>query len=70
MFGDEKLLSVLVTGPLFAPRRLTYDTPACDPPIGGIRIARLATVGPVLVLENKATFDSAWRALRSAPAPG
>ena len=37
---------------------------ACEPPVGGIRVARLAAAGPILVVENKATFDSAWRGLR------
>lgn len=70
IFGDEKVLSSLLAGPLFAPGRLTYDTLGCDAPVGSIRIACLTTSGPVLVLENKATFDSAWRALHAASQPG
>lgn len=64
IFDDEKVLASLTGTALFEPRRLTLGMLACEPPVGGVRIARLADEGPVLVVENKAIFDSAWRALR------
>lgn len=43
---------------------------AARPPTGALRIAILHPAGPVLVVENRATFDSAWHALRPArPSP-
>ncbi|WP_431895972.1 hypothetical protein [Micromonospora haikouensis] len=69
IFGDEKRLAQLADGAIFAPGRLTLHDLACDAPAGHIRVARLATRGPVLVLENKSTFDSAWRALRAHAHP-
>jgi hypothetical protein len=69
IFDDEKQLARLTSGALFEPDRLTLHHLACDPPLGGLRIARLASRGPVLVLENKSTFDSAWRALRTSANP-
>ena len=65
IFGDEKKLAILATGTMFAPGHLTLDTLSCDAPLGSLRIAKLASQGPVLVLENKSTFDSAWRALKA-----
>ncbi|BEL12857.1 hypothetical protein Q0Z83_110480 [Actinoplanes sichuanensis] len=65
IFGDEKRLAHLTDGALFAPGRLTLQDLACDAPAGHLRVARFASTGPVLVVENKATFDSAWRALRA-----
>jgi hypothetical protein len=70
VLGDEKAFASLAAGPLFAAGRLTWDVLVCDPPVGGLRVARLGAAGPVLVIENKATFDSAWRALRAVPDPG
>ena len=70
IFDDEKHLAPLSGSVLFAPGRVTLELLACDPPLGGVRVARLAEVGPVLVLENKASFDSAWRALRNRAAAG
>ncbi len=70
VFGDEKLLASLTGTALFEPGRLTLATLACEPPVGGLRVARLAPAGPVLVMENKAAFDSAWRALRADAASG
>ncbi len=64
IFGDEKILAPLGGTVLFAPGRLTLSLLRCEAPIGGIRVARIADRGPVLVVENKAIFDSAWRALR------
>jgi hypothetical protein len=64
VFDDEKMLGSLAATALFDAGRLTLDLLACEPPVGGIRVARLAEVGPILVVENKATFDSAWRGLR------
>jgi hypothetical protein len=66
IFGDEKRLAHLTDGALFASGRLTLSDLACDAPVGHLRIARFAATGPVLVLENKATFDSAWRGLRAS----
>jgi hypothetical protein len=65
VFEDEKLLARLVGSVLFAPGRLTLDLLGCEPPLGGLRVARIAERGVVLVLENKAIFDSALRALRA-----
>lgn len=69
IFDEEKRLAQLTTGPLFVAGRLCLNALHCDAPMGGLRIARLASTGPVLVLENKSTFDSAWRALRSTATP-
>jgi hypothetical protein len=69
VFDDEKRLAALTTTSLFAPERLGLDTLHCDAPLGSLRIARILERGPVLVVENKSTFDSAWRALRAAPQP-
>jgi hypothetical protein len=55
---------------LFEPGRLTLAALACEPAVGGLRVARLSGEGPVLVMENKAAFDSAWRALRAVVASG
>ncbi|MFF5985402.1 hypothetical protein ACFY78_41905 [Streptomyces olindensis] len=66
IYNDEKRLTALTTGPLFAPGRLTLEHLACQAPTGALRIAILRPTGPVLVVENRATFDSAWHALRSA----
>lgn len=62
IFNDEKRLADLAGSAMFD-GRLTLDDLACDSPRGAIRIAVLKACGPVLVVENKATFDSAWRAL-------
>jgi hypothetical protein len=70
IFEDEKMLGSLHGTALFDPDRLTLDLLACEPPIGGLGIATLCNAGPVLVLENKATFDSTWRALRSTASTG
>ncbi|WP_435124084.1 hypothetical protein [Micromonospora tulbaghiae] len=69
IFGDEKRLAHLADGALFAPGRLTLEDLACDAPAGHLRVARFAPAGPVLVLENKSTFDSAWRAIRACAEP-
>ncbi len=63
IFEDEKMLGSLTGTVLFDEERLSLAMLACEAPVGGVRIARLADAGPVLVVENKATFDSAWRAL-------
>lgn len=70
IFEDEKMLWSLAGTALFDTGRLTLDLLACEAPVGGIRIARLAESGPVLIVENKATFDSAWRGLRRDVAAG
>lgn len=70
IFNDEKRLAHLTTTPLFAPDRMTLARLSCQAPIGALRIARLKASGPVLILENKSTFDSAWRSLRAADDPG
>jgi hypothetical protein len=67
IFDDEKRLARL--GALFHPSRLRPEDLYFDIPAGEIRIARLAEEGPVLVVENRSTFDSAWRALRPMAAP-
>lgn len=64
VFDDEKVLASLTGTALFEEGRLSLDLLACEAPVGGIRVARFADTGPVLVVENKATFDSGWRALR------
>lgn len=64
VFGDEKTLAALLGTVLCAPGRISLDLLVCEAPIGGVRLARFADTGPVLVVENKAMFDSAWRALR------
>ena len=70
IFEDEKLLAALTGTVLFNAGRLTLSLLACEAPVGGIRIARLADAGPILIVENKATFDSAWRGLRGDLAAG
>ncbi|WP_437312122.1 hypothetical protein [Sorangium sp. So ce388] len=70
IFDDEKMLASLAGTALFGAGRLTLDVLACEAPVGGIRVARVADAGPVLILENKATFDSAWRGLRASMAVG
>ena len=69
IFNDEKKLAQISSGPLFASGRVTLAQLACTEPHGAVNSARLARRGPVLVVENKATFDSAWRALASRPKP-
>lgn len=64
IFDDEKMLSSLAGTILFGTGRLSLDLLGCEAPVGGVRVARIADSGPVLVVENKAIFDSAWRALR------
>lgn len=64
VFDDEKALSSLEGTALFDAGRLTLELLRCEAPVGGIRIARIVDAGPVLIVENKATFDSAWRGLR------
>ncbi len=70
IFTDEKQLAALAGTALFSDRRLTLDALSCDAPLGALRIAVLRPEGPVLIIENKSTFDSAWRALRAAENPG
>lgn len=70
VFEDEKVLAQLTGSVLFAPGRLTLGLLRCETPLGGLRVARIADCGPVLVVENKATFDSALRALRARAAAG
>lgn len=70
VFDDEKALASLSLSRLCGPGRLSLELLRCEPPIGGIRVARLACEGAVLVVENKATFDSVWRALRGRVADG
>lgn len=69
IFSDEKRLARLADGALFAPGRMSLDQLSCDAPMGHLRVGRLTTSGPVLVVENKATFDSAWRAQRACSTP-
>ncbi|MFG2050414.1 hypothetical protein ACGFIW_23640 [Micromonospora sp. NPDC048935] len=69
IFNDEKRLAHLTGGALFAPGRLRLEHLACQPPAGNIGAARLGPHGAVLVVENKSTFDSAWRAQRAADQP-
>lgn len=70
IFDDEKVLASLAATALFAPDRVTLSQLVCEAAIGGVRIAVLADRGPVLVMENKATFDSAWRGLRGIASAG
>jgi hypothetical protein len=70
IFNNEKQLAALSASALFSDSRLTLDTVSCDPPLGALRIAVLRPRGRVLVVENKSTFDSLWRALRAASDPG
>jgi hypothetical protein len=70
IFNNEKRLAALSTSALFNEGRLTLDTVFCDPPLGALRIAVLRPRGRVLVVENKSTFDSLWRALHAASDPG
>lgn len=65
IFEDEKALASLTSTALFAPDRLTLSLLSCDTAVGGIRVAVLGHDGAVLVVENKATFDSVWRALKN-----
>lgn len=69
IFEDEKVLGSLTGTVLFDEGRLNLALLTCEAPIGGVRIAKLTDSGPVLVVENKATFDSAWRGLRGSNAP-
>lgn len=64
IFDNEKMLGSLCGTALLDAGRLTLDLLACEAPVGGIRVARFCDAGPVLVVENKATFDSAWRGLQ------
>jgi hypothetical protein len=70
IFNDEKQLAALADSVLFSDGRLTLDALSCDAPLGALRIAALRAEGPVLIVENKSTFDSAWRAQRAAENPG
>jgi hypothetical protein len=70
IFNDEKHLAALAGTALFSNARLTLDALSCDAPLGALRIAALRPEGPVLIVENKSTFDSAWRAQRAAENPG
>jgi hypothetical protein len=70
VFDDEKVLGTLQGTALFDAGRLNLEILRCEAPLGGIRVARLADAGPVLVVENKAPFDSAWRGLRGDVAAG
>jgi hypothetical protein len=69
IFNDEKHLAALTGTALFSGARLTLDALACDAPLGALRIATLRPEGPVLIVENKSTFDSAWRAQHAARSP-
>jgi hypothetical protein len=69
IFNDEKQLAALTGTALFNDGRLTLDALSCDAPLGALRIATLRPEGPVLIVENKSTFDSAWRAQRAAESP-
>lgn len=69
VFDDEKRLAALTTTSLFNPAKLSLDTLHCDAPLGSLRIARILDRGPVLIVENKSTFDSAWRALKATAQP-
>lgn len=69
IFNDEKQLAALTGSALFSDGRLTLDALACDAPLGALRIATLRPGGAVLIVENKSTFDSAWRAQRAAEKP-
>jgi hypothetical protein len=70
IFNDEKQLAALTGTALFSDGRLTLEVLSCDAPLGALRIAALRPEGPVLIVENKSTFDSAWRAQRAAENPG
>jgi hypothetical protein len=70
VFDDEKILVALTGTVLFGEGRLTLELLACEAAVGGIRICRLSEAGPILIVENKATFDSAWRGLRGDVASG
>jgi hypothetical protein len=69
IFNDEKQLAALTGTALFTGARLTLDALTCDAPLGALRIATLRPEGPVLIVENKSTFDSAWRAQHAARSP-
>ncbi|MGW6739368.1 hypothetical protein ACWGDX_01275 [Streptomyces sp. NPDC055025] len=70
IYNDEKRLTALAASPLFNPGRLSLEDLACQAPTGALRIAVLHSSGPLLVVENRATFDSAWHVLRPvSPAP-
>lgn len=66
LFGDEKLLDVLVRGRLFAPGRLTLRLLGCAPVALPLHVRRTGGGPDVLVVENVATWSSL---VRSAP-PG
>jgi hypothetical protein len=70
IFNNEKHLAALADTALFSNGRLTLNALSCDAPLGALRIAALRPEGPVLIVENKSTFDSAWRAQRAAENPG
>lgn len=71
VFNDEKRLAGLTGGAMFATdQRLTLDALSCDRPLGALPVAHIAERGPVLVVENKSTFDSAVRALRHSTTQG
>ncbi|MET8358867.1 Wadjet anti-phage system protein JetD domain-containing protein [Micromonospora sp. NPDC005171] len=69
IFNDEKTLARIEPSSIFAPGRLKPQDLAYERPVAPLRAARLAAGGDLLIVENQATFDSAWRALRQSPGP-
>ncbi|GGJ90520.1 hypothetical protein GCM10010123_20440 [Pilimelia anulata] len=69
IFKDEKALARVESTSLFTDGRLQPDDLAYERPVSPLRAARLADRGDLLIVENQATFDSAWRALRTTPGP-
>lgn len=70
LFGDEKRLDALLGSALFAPGRLTLADLRCflaSEPLAWVRGPAAAASGPVLVLENAATWHSYVRWNRGAP---
>jgi hypothetical protein len=63
IFGDEKLLETRISGPLFAPSRLTLDlleTYLCWPPVERLNMGP----GDWLIVENYTTYHSLARRAR------
>ena len=67
IFNDEKTLARLESSSIFAASRLRPQDLAYERPVSPPRAARLAVQGDLLIVENQATFDSAWRRLRHEP---
>lgn len=70
LFGDEKRLDALLGSALFAPGRLNpglLRVLTAAEPLGWVRGAASAQTGPVIVLENAATWHSYVRWNRQEP---